>query len=267
MPILPPGPHIRDTDDSSVPAGNDYILLFGGETAHACFEDLARVRRNPQTGFGIAALGYEDLPPEAVYWSRVAVLDTVGVTLAGAVEEAPRMVEDVLELQASAGPSLIFGKNRRVACLDAALVNGTAAHALDFDNTSNTLAGHMSATMIPALIAAGEALSTSLAAGTPSDNPKGAEVRVTLTDGRAFSVKVDRALGRTAQNPIPLEQLKMKFQDCAGRVLAPEAIAAASRMIDSFEEVGPVRDFTALLEPAGVRTTNVPRSLARGFAH
>ena len=30
-----PGPHISHTDDSSVPAGNDYILLFGGETAHA----------------------------------------------------------------------------------------------------------------------------------------------------------------------------------------------------------------------------------------
>ena len=36
----------------------------------------------------ITALRYEDLPPEAVYWSRVAVLDTIGVTLAGAVERS-----------------------------------------------------------------------------------------------------------------------------------------------------------------------------------
>ena len=32
----------------------------------------------------VSALRYEDLPPEAIYWSKVAVLDTVGVTLAGA---------------------------------------------------------------------------------------------------------------------------------------------------------------------------------------
>ena len=37
----------------------------------------------------ITALHYDDLPPEAVYWSRVAVMDTVGVMLAGAIEAAP----------------------------------------------------------------------------------------------------------------------------------------------------------------------------------
>jgi 2-methylcitrate dehydratase PrpD len=101
------------------------------------------------------AMRYEDLPAEAVYWSRVAVLDTVGVTLAGAREEAAEIVEDVLE--SAAGPSLVFGTTRRVRALDAALVNGTAAHALDFDNATNTMFGHVSATVIPALLAAAEA--------------------------------------------------------------------------------------------------------------
>jgi 2-methylcitrate dehydratase PrpD len=36
-------------------------------------------------------------------------------------------------------------------------VNGTAAHALDFDNATNTMFGHVSATVIPALLAAAEA--------------------------------------------------------------------------------------------------------------
>ena len=105
----------------------------------------------------ITEVRYEDLPPEAVQWCRVAVLDTVGVTLAGSIESAPRIVEDVLGFHRKQGPSLIIGTKRRATCLDAALVNATAAHVLDFDNTSNTMAGHMSATMIPALIAAGEA--------------------------------------------------------------------------------------------------------------
>lgn len=32
---IPPHPRLRHTDDKSVPTGNDYILLFGAETAHA----------------------------------------------------------------------------------------------------------------------------------------------------------------------------------------------------------------------------------------
>ncbi len=32
---VPPASRLRHTDDSSVPAGNDYILFFGGETAYA----------------------------------------------------------------------------------------------------------------------------------------------------------------------------------------------------------------------------------------
>jgi 2-methylcitrate dehydratase PrpD len=103
----------------------------------------------------IVALRYDDLPPEAIHWSKIAVLDTIGVMLAGAREEAPRLVDAVLDEPAD-GPALIFGSSRRARALDAALVNGTAAHALDFDNTASSLGGHVSAVMVPALLAAGE---------------------------------------------------------------------------------------------------------------
>jgi len=105
----------------------------------------------------VTAKRYEDLPTEVVHWCKVAVLDTLGVTLAGSVEDTPRIVEDVLGLHPGEGPSLVFGSDRRVRPLDAALVNGTAAHALDFDNTAKSFGGHVSAVMIPALFAAGEA--------------------------------------------------------------------------------------------------------------
>ncbi len=105
----------------------------------------------------IVAMRDDDLPARALAWSRVGLLDTIGVTLAGAREDAPRIVEEVLSMGPVAGPSLIFGTNRRVGGLDAALVNGTAAHALDYDNATNTMFGHASATMFPALLAAGEA--------------------------------------------------------------------------------------------------------------
>ncbi len=107
----------------------------------------------------IAATRYEDLPPDAIYWCKVAVMDTVGVALAGAREPAPNVLCDVLS--PANGPSLVFGTNRRVPCLDAAHINGTAAHALDFDNTAAHFAGHISAVMVPALIAAGDAFNRS----------------------------------------------------------------------------------------------------------
>ena len=104
----------------------------------------------------IAALDYEDLSEEALYWGKIALLDTVGVMLAGAHEDAPRLLDEVIGASGG-GASLVFGTARRIAPLDAALVNGTAAHALDFDNTAANIGGHVSAVMVPALIAAGEA--------------------------------------------------------------------------------------------------------------
>ena len=99
----------------------------------------------------INALTFNDLPPEAIHWAKVGLLDTVGVTLAGSREDTARIVEGIASQ--GPGPSLVFGGSRRTAPLDAALVNGTASHALDFDDCNNTLGGHPSAPILPALFA------------------------------------------------------------------------------------------------------------------
>jgi 2-methylcitrate dehydratase PrpD len=104
----------------------------------------------------LVAIRYAGLPAEAVHQAKLAVLDTVGVTLAGAREECARIVERVLA--SGDGQCLVFGTNRRTGPLDAALVNGTAAHALDFDDVSNSLGGHPSAPIVPALFALGEVI-------------------------------------------------------------------------------------------------------------
>lgn len=105
----------------------------------------------------IASVTYDSLPDDALHWARVAILDTVGVTLAGASEPCARIAARVLAGGNSTGPSLIFGTDHRAAPLDAALINGTASHALDFDDCSNTLGGHPSAPILPALFALAEA--------------------------------------------------------------------------------------------------------------
>lgn len=100
----------------------------------------------------INALTYDTLPPEAIHWAKVGILDTVGVTLAGAREDATRIVAGIAAASSS-GPSLVFGGNRRIGALDAALVNGVASHALDFDDCNNTIGGHPSAPILPGLFA------------------------------------------------------------------------------------------------------------------
>src|ERR1700722_5565094 len=99
-----------------------------------------------------AALRFEDLPADAVHWAKVGILDTVGVTVAGSVEPCARIVGEVVAAGGT-GASRVFGTAERASALDAALINGTAAHALDFDDCNNTLGGHPSAPILPALFA------------------------------------------------------------------------------------------------------------------
>jgi 2-methylcitrate dehydratase PrpD len=118
-----------------------------------------------EQGFAVAlaaratALRFDDLPPEALHWAKVGILDTVGVTLAGSREDAPRLLARALDL--APGPALIFGEGRRVGALDAAYVNGTAAHALDFDDCNNTFGGHPSAPVLSALFPLADAIGAS----------------------------------------------------------------------------------------------------------
>lgn len=99
----------------------------------------------------INALSFNELPQEAIHWAKVGILDTVGVALAGSREDCTRIVESTT--CGSSGPSLVFGGSRRIGPLDAALVNGVASHALDFDDCNNTIGGHPSAPILPALFA------------------------------------------------------------------------------------------------------------------
>lgn len=99
----------------------------------------------------ICELTFDALPAEAVHWARVGIIDTIGVTLAGATEPCVALARRVAA--PAAGEALLFGTATRTAPAEAAWVNGTASHALDFDDCSNTLGGHPSAPVLPALFA------------------------------------------------------------------------------------------------------------------
>jgi 2-methylcitrate dehydratase PrpD len=109
----------------------------------------------------IHALRYEDITPDAHDWTASAFVDTVGCTLAGINEDGPQILLRVPGVAAAPGPALILGTSRRTSVLDAALVNGTASHALDYDDVAGSMGGHPSAMLIPALIPLAESLDSS----------------------------------------------------------------------------------------------------------
>ena len=107
----------------------------------------------------ISGLSHADIPAEARTAIHTAFVDTIGVTIAGAREPAPQMVRAMLS--PAGDEALLLGRQGRGSALDAAWINGTAAHALDFDDVSQRGFGHASAFLVPAILAEAEAIGAS----------------------------------------------------------------------------------------------------------
>jgi 2-methylcitrate dehydratase PrpD len=76
---------------------------------------------------------FDRLPAATMVAARRAILDTLGVTLAGAVEPTAERVRTMLEHRRARQDATIVGTSLRGAVEDAALANGIASHALDYD--------------------------------------------------------------------------------------------------------------------------------------
>ena len=95
--------------------------------------------------------------PDACWPSvRRGIADAIGVALAAAAEPVVGHALALLGVAAAGGPSRIWTRPLHAACADVALVNATAAHALDFDDTG--LRGHPSAVLAPVVLAQAQAL-------------------------------------------------------------------------------------------------------------
>ena len=108
-----------------------------------------------------AFVSSEVIPDTAREVACAAVQDTVGVILAGAVEPAAGIVQRVLEAEGGTGQSHILGSGQSCGPSSAALANGTAAHALDFDDMCWVTLAHPSAPLVAAGLAVGETIKAS----------------------------------------------------------------------------------------------------------
>ncbi len=106
-----------------------------------------------QTADFVTRLTPADLPDRCREAARTGIIDCVGVMIAGASEQPVRIVTAMLaaSTQNDGAPEIPSGRN--LAVPDAALVNGVAAHVLDYDDVA--LSGHPSAVLVPAILAEG----------------------------------------------------------------------------------------------------------------
>jgi 2-methylcitrate dehydratase PrpD len=110
---------------------------------------LGRVIAEYVVGFDL-----KDAPPEVIDRARVAFTDTLGVMLAGCRQDVSRILCDMVRLEGSAPSASIVGQSLRASPQLAALANGVAAHAMDYDLTF--VAGQAASAVIPAVLPVAE---------------------------------------------------------------------------------------------------------------
>lgn len=104
-----------------------------------------------------AGLRFGDLPDDVRLLARQCLLDFLAVTLAGSREELSLILLAEAEEQGGRPAASLIGHRLKAPTQQAALVNGAASHALDYDDVNMTMGGHPTAPLLPAILALAEA--------------------------------------------------------------------------------------------------------------
>src|SRR6516164_192882 len=122
-----------------------------GMTENRTRTDLTRVLAGKAS-----TLDYDDLPASVRELARQCILDYLGVVLAGAEDPLVRILLDEMTEAGGSPQASIIGHDARLPALSAALVNGAASHALDYDDVNMAMPGHPSVAILPGLLALAE---------------------------------------------------------------------------------------------------------------
>jgi 2-methylcitrate dehydratase PrpD len=122
-----------------------------GMTEHRTQTDLTQILAEKAS-----ALHYNELPGPVCELARQCVLDYLGVALAGAQDPLVLILLDEITEAGGSPQAAVIGHSARLPALSAALVNGAAAHALDYDDVNMAMPGHPSVAILPGLLALAE---------------------------------------------------------------------------------------------------------------
>jgi 2-methylcitrate dehydratase PrpD len=107
----------------------------------------------------ITKTDYADLPGEAIKTAKLAILDHIGVAMAGSQDPSGRIISDLVKENHSVSDATVIGWRYKASCSLAALANGSAAHVLDYDDCldfSDAGLAHPTTGIMPAALAVGE---------------------------------------------------------------------------------------------------------------
>jgi 2-methylcitrate dehydratase PrpD len=98
----------------------------------------------------------EKIPAAVIAAAKTAILDCLGVALAGSREESAQICAEQTRMEQACGEASVWAQGFKSSASLAALANGTAAHALDFDH--GVYLGQPTSAVIPALLPLAEVL-------------------------------------------------------------------------------------------------------------
>jgi 2-methylcitrate dehydratase PrpD len=102
----------------------------------------------------VAGFDLARVPQPVIDRARAVITDTVGVMLAGSHEEVSHHVVKMVQAEGAAPSASIVQENLRASAQLAALANGVAAHAMDYDFTF--MRAQSIASLIPAILPVAE---------------------------------------------------------------------------------------------------------------
>ncbi|MBL4721351.1 MAG: MmgE/PrpD family protein, partial [Alphaproteobacteria bacterium] len=102
-------------------------------TEHA---DVTRLLAANSSGLQI-----DNLPDEVIFVAKQCILDWLGVTIAGASDELVGILRDSAAADGGNADATLVGGPNKVSVRQAALINGAAGHALDYDDVLRPLGG------------------------------------------------------------------------------------------------------------------------------
>lgn len=104
----------------------------------------------------IVTTNEDKIAPDAYEHAKVAFMDWVGVTMGGKDEPVVAKLMAYADVLGGNPQATVLGHGVKKNVGQAALINGTASHALDYDDTLISFFGHPSVTIFPSLLALSE---------------------------------------------------------------------------------------------------------------
>ena len=133
----------------------------------------------------VAGFPASRVPPDVVERAKLHVLDTIGAMLSGSVLEPGRLIIDFVRQQGGVPAATVLASRVRTNAVQAALANGTMAHADETDDVHHSAQTHPGAAVVPAALALAEA-----------EHRSGGDLVTAVVIGYDVICRVSRALDR-----------------------------------------------------------------------